>query len=451
MNEPSKTIQVSPSAELNGSLTVPGDKSVGHRALMLGALCEGVTEIENVPDGADNHSTRHVLRSLGVQIEEPSLGVVRVHGRREQGLKEPDGPLDCGNSGTTMRLMAGLLAGQSVAPTLTGDESLSRRPMARIISPLTFMGAKIEALGDGDTAPLRLDMGAAVQGTQYQSPVASAQVKSAVLLAGLRSSEDTVVVEPAPSRDHTERLLRYLGFRVESSPNYLQPDNDEAYVRLFRPAVRVPRARPIVVPGDISSAAFFLVAAALIDGSDLTLKNISTNPTRTGILDVLQRMGVPVEMLDRRILPGNEPVADLRIRGDRSALTGIRIDGDLIPRAIDELPIIAVLATAARGETVIAGAGELRVKESDRIKTTCGLLDAAGAAVVEEDDGLKIAGGCALSAFSFHAAGDHRLAMAAAVAALTADGPCEVQGAEACAVSYPSFFEDLAKLTENGA
>lgn len=450
MSENNKAVVVVPSASLTGSLTVPGDKSVGHRALMLGAICDGVTEIENVPDGADNHSTRQVLRALGVQIDEPSLGVIRVHGRRKQGLMKPSAPLDCGNSGTTMRLMAGLLAGQAVPATLIGDESLSARPMARIIAPLTFMGAKIEAVGHGGRAPLSLKSGAAVQGAQYQSPVASAQVKSAVLLAGLRSEEDTVVVEPAPSRDHTERLLRYLGFRVESSPNYLQPDNEEAYVRLFRPSVRVPRARPIVVPGDISSAAFFLVAAALIDGSDLTLKNVSINPTRTGILDVLQRMGVPVELLHRSILPGNEPVADLRIRGDRSVLTGIRIDGDLIPRAIDELPIIAVLAAAAQGETVIADAAELRVKESDRIKTTCALLSAAGATVVEEEDGLRIAGGSTPKAFSFHAAGDHRLAMAAAVAALTADGPCEVLGAEACAVSYPSFFDDLAKLTVNG-
>lgn len=438
---------VTPCGRLSGTLRVPGDKSVGHRALMFAALCEGVTEVENLPDGEDNHSTRAVLRALGVHIEEPSPGVARVTGRGAQGLLTPSAPLDCGNSGTTMRLMTGLLAGQGIEATLIGDESLTRRPMARVTQPLSLMGFEVEAEGEGERPPIRVAGTAHVPGgMQYESPVASAQVKSALLLASLRCNEDIVVSEPGPSRDHTERLLRYLGFRVEGSGNYHRPDGQGAYVRLYSPKGRVPKARPVVVPGDISSAAFFLVAAALVPDSDLTLKAVSINPTRTGIVDALERFGVRVNVTNRQVVAGNEPVADMVVAGG-AALHGAILEGDLVPRAIDELPVLAVLAAAADGETVIRDAAELRVKESDRIESTARLLRALGAEVEERADGMRVVGPTAFKAFTFDAGGDHRLAMAAAVAALVADGPCEIQGAGACAVSYPGFFDDLASLT----
>ena len=438
---------IAPAERFCGTISVPGDKSVGHRALMLAALCRGVTEIENLSDGADNHSTRAVLRQLGVTIEEPAHLITRVVGRADEGLMTPDQPLDCGNSGTTMRLLSGLLAGQGVVATLTGDESLSRRPMGRIVTPLAQMGVNVMAGGAGQRPPLRLTATSTPMAVTYESPVASAQVKSAVLLASLKALGDTVVVEPSPSRDHTERLLRYLGYRVESSPNYQQPDGKSAYARIYAPGQRLPIARPITVPGDISSAAFFLAAASLVAGADLTLTSVSTNPTRTGILDILTSMGVPIEWTNRKVLVGNEPVADLHLHNHGEPLKPLRIAADLVPRAIDELPVLAVLATAAHGETVVSDARELRVKESDRIATTVALLQAAGADVLEEEDGFRVRGPTPLRAFSFNAMGDHRLAMAAAVAALVADRPCEIHGAEACAVSYPGFFQDLQRLT----
>ena len=438
---------IAPAERFSGTVSVPGDKSVGHRALMLAALCEGETEIENLPDGEDNHSTRAVLRGLGVSIEEPAHLVARVLGRGEVGFLQPTEPLDCGNSGTTMRLLTGLLAGQGVKATLIGDESLSRRPMGRVVAPLAQMGVEVVAQGEGGRPPLLLPGTTRPVGVTYESPIASAQVKSAVLLASLRTDSETAVIEPAPSRDHTEIMLRYLGYRVESSPNYLQPDGKPAHVRIFAPGRRVPSARAMTIPGDISSAAFFLAAASLLPGADLTLTSVSVNPTRTGILDVLRRMGVPMEITNRRVLLGNEPVADFRLRSEGKALRPLHISGDLIPRAIDELPVLAVLATAAAGETVVSEAKELRVKESDRIATTVALLKAAGADVLEAEDGFRVRGPSRLRAFSFDAAGDHRLAMAAAVAALAADGPCEINGAEVCQVSYPAFFQDLGELT----
>ncbi len=441
-----------PARGLAGRLRVPGDKSIGHRALMMGALCRGVTEIEHLPDGEDNRSTRAVLRALGVTIEEPAPGVAVVHGTGA--LTPPSEPLDCGNSGTTMRLMAGLLAGQGVPAELFGDESLTRRPMRRVVTPLRQMGFDVEALGEGGRPPLQVRgatlesaAGASLDGFTYDSPVASAQVKSCVLLAGLRSGDDVVVNEPAPSRDHTELMLRYLGYRISSSPGYARPDDQPASVRLHAPGRHRPTARPMVVPGDISSAAFFLAAGALVEGAEVVIEAVSVNATRTGVLDALALMNAPVRLSNRRILPGGEPVADLHVSGSPGSLRPARIAGALIPRLIDEIPVLAVLAAAIDGETVFADAEELRVKESDRVATTVALLHAAGVDAEARPDGLVVRGGKPLRAFAFDAGHDHRLAMAAAIAGLVADGESELVGAEVCAVSFPDFFDHLDALT----
>ncbi|MCA9565607.1 MAG: 3-phosphoshikimate 1-carboxyvinyltransferase, partial [Myxococcales bacterium] len=384
MSESKETEIIAPVGKLAGQLTVPGDKSVGHRALMMGACAKGDTVIRNLPSGLDNLSTREVLRTLGVVIEDENPAEVIVHGTGGRGFVTPESDLDCGNSGTTMRLMTGLLAGQGVACTLTGDASLSARPMGRVTKPLNEMGYDVKATGEGQRPPVVIEP-TDVDPSEftYASPVASAQVKSCILLASLRSPFDVVITEPAPSRDHTEQMLRYLGYRVETSSNYYQHDGQRTYVRLFGHDDFVPAARPITVPGDISSAAFFLVAAALTQSDQLLLESVSINPTRTGILDVLRAMGVKTELSNRRVLPGNEAVADLRVIP--GPLSGATIGGDLIPRAIDEIPVLAVLATAATGDTVFDGIQELRVKESDRVETTSKLLQAAGCRVDSDE------------------------------------------------------------------
>ena len=424
---------VSPPALLRGTVEVPGDKSITHRALLFNAIAVGDAVIDGFLDAADTRSTLEAMRALGADIEEPGGGRLVVHGRGRAGLVEAADVLDCGNSGTTIRLLTGLLAGFPFLSVLTGDGSLRRRPMGRIVSPLRALGARITARADGTLPPVVIEGGPLAGGQRIETPVASAQVKSALLLAGLAADGPTTVVEPARSRDHTERMLGAMGAGVAT---------EGTAVTLTPPAGDL-AAVDVRVPGDISTAAAWIVAATLHPDADLMLEGVGLNPTRAGILDVLRAMGADIEELDPRDV-GGEPVADLRVRS--AALRGVRIDGDVVPRAIDELPLLALAGALAEGDTVIADAAELRVKESDRVATTAATLRALGAEVEERDDGLAVAGGARLRGAAVEAAGDHRLAMLGAVAGLLADGETTVAGAGAVSISYPDFWADLARV-----
>ncbi|OPY58922.1 MAG: 3-phosphoshikimate 1-carboxyvinyltransferase 1 [Pelotomaculum sp. PtaU1.Bin035] len=425
-------LHVLPAETLRGTAAVPGDKSISHRAVMLGALAEGDTIVENFLPGEDCLSTIDCFRKLGVEIEGPDNCMVKVHGRGPGGLTEPEDVLNAGNSGTTMRLLLGILAGQSFFSVITGDVSLRSRPMARVIGPLEQMGARIGGRQGGNFAPL------AVRGGQlkpfiYSSPVASAQVKSSVLLAGLFADGVTAVIEPHRSRDHTERMLKHFGAAVEISGNTVQVSG---HPRL--------KGQRVIVPGDISSAAFFIVAASIVPGSDITLPGVGVNQTRSGILDVLLEMGAGIELLNQRV-EGGEPVADIRVRYN-GRLTGVTVEGDTIPRLIDEVPVLAVAAATAEGVTKIRNAAELRVKESDRIATVAAMLGKFGADVEELPDGLLLRGGRPLEGVICESHGDHRIAMAAAVAGLIAYGETVVRGAECIDISFPGFASVLKIL-----
>lgn len=420
-------LRIKPAAALRGEVAVPGDKSISHRAVMLGAIAEGDTVIENFLPGEDCLSTIDCMRKLGIKIEGPDDNVVVVHGRGLDGLAEPDDILDAGNSGTTMRLLLGILAGQQFFSVITGDASLRRRPMARLTGPLGEMGAFINGRRDASLAPLAVK-GGNLKSLFFESNVASAQVKSAVLLAGLFADAEslTTVIEPHRSRDHTERMLAYLGAEVEIAGNSVRVKGHPLL-----------KGKRMVVPGDISSAAFFMVAASIVPGSDIILPGVGINPTRSGILDVLREMGAGIELLDQR-LAGKEPVADIRVRY-AGALSGITVSGETIPRLIDEVPVLAVAAALAEGTTIIKDAAELRVKESDRIATILLLLNMLGADAEQLSDGLMIRGGRRLKAVSCESHGDHRIAMAAAIAGLAAEGETVVRGAECIDVSFPGF------------
>ena len=417
---------------IGGEVRVPGDKSISHRALILGALAHGVMEIQGISPAADVESTARCLRALGVEISLAGDRAV-IAGAGPEGLSPPRAPLDCGNSGTTMRLLAGVLAGRPFESVLVGDESLSRRPMRRIIEPLSRMGAEISAR-DGNFPPLRI-RGGGLRGISYTLPVASAQVKSAVLLAGLQAAGDTEVVEPAPSRDHTERMLAYLGAPIEVEGRRIRVRAGEL------------RARPIAVPGDFSSAAYLIAACAARPGCTLLVRDVGVNPTRTGFLDVLGEMGAEVIALDERKMNG-EPVADLLVRGRE--LRAAEVGRELVPRLIDELPLLAVLATQAEGTTVIRDAGELRVKESDRIAAMAGNLRRLGAEVREFPDGMEIRGPCRLRGARLSGFRDHRIVMACAVAGLYASGETAIEGAEWAAISFPGFFRVLEGIRRDG-
>lgn len=406
---------------LAGRVRVPGDKSIGHRSLLIGALCDGAVEVTGLSDGEDNRSSAKILEQMGVHIERHGGGRATVHGVGLEGLVAPEGPLDCGNSGTTMRLTLGILAGQPFEATLIGDHSLSRRPMRRVLEPLKAMGLEVVAARDGNFPPLTVRGRRPLTAIAYASPIASAQIKSAVLLAGLWAEGETTVTEPERSRDHTERMLAYL---MEGR-------------RLV--------ARPIHVPGDLSSAAFMLGAGLLVPGSEVLVEDVGTNPTRTGFLDVLSAMGVEVARGQARELNG-EPAADLGVRC--GPLRGTRIAGALTVRAIDELPLIATLASRAEGATEIRDAHELRVKESDRIAQTAAMLRSFGVPVDEHEDGLTVHGDPdrALSAGRIDADGDHRIAMCASLLALIAPAGSEILGAETIATSFPTFHEALRAL-----
>jgi 3-phosphoshikimate 1-carboxyvinyltransferase len=419
----SRQFHITPGGSLQGVIQVPGDKSISHRCVIFGALADGTTHVSGLLEGMDVLATIAAFRAMGVQIEGPQDGHLSIHGAGVDGLQVPAAALDMGNSGTAMRLLAGLLAGQSFNTTLTGDESLSRRPMRRIVDPLTSMGANIET-AEGGTPPLRIRGGSRLLGIDYTMPVASAQVKSCLLLAGLNAQGHTCVTEPAPTRDHTERMLQGFGYPV-------QRDGATACVE---PGHRL-MATDLVVPGDISSSAFFLVGASIAPGSRLQINNVGINPTRTGILDILTAMGADIELLNEREV-GGEPVADLLVSSAR--LTGIHIDEAHVPLAIDEFPAIFIAAAAAEGETLLTGAEELRVKESDRIAVMAQGLAALGIEVEERSDGMRIRGG-QLHGGRVDSHGDHRIAMAFAMAGLVSDGAIVVDDCDNVATSFPAF------------
>ncbi len=414
---------VQPGGTLTGTLRVPGDKSISHRSVMLGALAEGVTRVTGLLQGEDVLSTLAAFRAMGVRAEGPDHGRLVIHGVGLHGLKAPTGELDMGNSGTAMRLMAGILAGQPFDSVLTGDDSLRLRPMNRVAVPLGSMGAVIRT-AEGGRPPLRIQGGQSLRGIDYAMPMASAQVKSSLLLAGLYATGETRVTEPAPTRDHTERMLRGFGYTVHS---------DGPRIAL-RGGGRL-TACDIDVPADISSATFFLVGAAIAPGSDITLQHVGVNPTRIGVLNILARMGAKVALLNRREV-GGEPVADIRVIG--GALRGITIPEDQVPLAIDEFPALFIAAACAEGETVLTGAEELRVKESDRIAVMATGLRALGIDARETPDGMVIQGG-PLRGGEVDSHGDHRIAMAFAMAALRAAGPITVRDCRNVATSFPDF------------
>ena len=411
---------------LRGRLCVPGDKSISHRALMLSAIAEGRSHIRGFLEGEDTRATARILQQLGVRIEAPSAGERIVHGVGLHGLRGSGEALDCGNAGTGMRLLAGLLAGQRFASTLVGDASLSARPMARVLKPLAAMGARIEAR-EGGLPPLRIDISNGLQAIDFTNEVASAQVKSAVLLAGLYAEGETRVFEPQPTRDYTERMLAALGWPVWIEGNEVRLEGGHAL-----------RAADIDVPADFSSAAFFLVAASIIQGSDLTLESIGINPRRTGLLSALRLMGADITEENPREL-GGERVADLRVR--HAPLRGIELPVELVPDMIDEFPAFFVAAAAASGESYVQGVGELRVKESDRLGTMARALLRMGVEVDEGADSLRVAGGASLSGARIDSHGDHRIAMAIAVAAQLAGGETRIGDCGNVDTSFPGFLE----------
>ncbi|MBD7952661.1 3-phosphoshikimate 1-carboxyvinyltransferase [Stenotrophomonas sp. Sa5BUN4] len=409
---------------LQGSLVIPGDKSVSHRAVMFAALADGTSTIDGFLEGEDTRATARIFSQMGARMETPSPSRRVVHGVGIDGLQAPQGELDCGNAGTGMRLIAGVLAGQAFDSVLIGDESLSRRPMRRVTGPLAQMGARIDTQADG-TPPLHVHGGQPLKGIAFASPVASAQVKSAVLLAGLYADGETSVVEPHPTRDYTERMLAAFGVEIEYSPGKAR----------LRGGQRL-RATDIVVPADFSSAAFFLVAASIIPGSELRLQQVGLNPRRTGLLHALRLMGADITE-ENPAEQGGEPVADLLVR--HAPLKGARIPEALVPDMIDEFPALFVAAAAAEGQTVVTGAAELRVKESDRLAAMATGLRTLGVQVDETEDGATIHGGAVLGSGTIESHGDHRIAMAFAIAGQLTDGDVRINDVANVATSFPGF------------
>lgn len=438
-----KVIRVKRGPVIQTEITVPGDKSISHRAIMLASLSNGVCKITNFLNGEDCLSTMEAFRKLGVTIDHPEPQTVIVHGSKGE-FTEPKEDIYCGNSGTTMRLMSGILAAQPFKTRLTGDPSLSKRPMRRVIEPLTQMGAKFSTDGENGTPPLNIE-GGNLKAITYHTPVASAQVKSAVLLAGLFTPGVTTVVEPSQSRDHTERMLEYFLVQVRREEPSRQAPKAERKISIAGQQ-RV-ESRDFAVPGDISSAAFWLVAAGAQPGSRLLIKNVGLNPTRTGILAVLIRMGARIREVIEFVENG-EPAGVIDIKG--SELHGTVIQGAEIPNVIDEIPILAVAGALAVGETIIRDAKELRVKETDRIAAVAGNLRAMGVTVEETEDGMKIQGGAKLKGARLKSFGDHRIAMAFAIAGLFASGETIIEDVECVQTSYPGF-NDTLRVIQRGA
>jgi 3-phosphoshikimate 1-carboxyvinyltransferase len=422
---------------VKGNITIPGDKSISHRALMLGAIAEGETIIEGLLLGEDPRSTAGCFRAMGAEISELNSERVIVQGIGLGNLQEPEDVLDAGNSGTTIRLMLGLLASHPDRLfTVTGDHSLRSRPMSRVIKPLEQMGAKIWGRKGNSLAPLAVK-GQKLQSIHYQSPIASAQVKSCILLAGLMVDGQTTVTEPALSRDHSERMLRAFGANLAVDPD------THSVTLTGQPTLK---GQKVIVPGDVSSAAFWLVAGAIVPGSDLLITNVGINPTRTGVLDALEMMEADITRENERVVAG-EPVADLRVK--YSQLQACEIAGDLIPRLIDEIPVLAVAAAFAKGTTVIKDAAELRVKESDRLAVMATELGKMGANISELADGLEITGGQELQGAEVDSFTDHRIAMSLAIAALRATGKTTILRAEAASISYPNFVDTLTQVLQS--
>jgi 3-phosphoshikimate 1-carboxyvinyltransferase len=427
----SEKLVVRRSGGLSGRVPVPGDKSISHRALVLGGIADGASRVEKFLPSADCVATMSVMRRLGVEIEEHSPTTLIVHGRGLHGLREADDVLDCARSGTSMRLLAGLLAGQPFLSVLSGDIQLRRRPMGRIVEPLVQMGALVLGRDGGKLPPLAI-RGGNLQGIEYALPVASAQVKSALLLAGLYAEGPTTLRVPGPARDHTERMLGAMGGSVGGT----------YYELHVEPAVRL-GAVDMAVPGDMSSAAFLLVAATLVPRSEITVQGVGVNPTRTGLLDVLAAMRADVVLHNDRTVSG-EPVADLTVRS--AELHGTEVGGTLVVRAIDEFPVLAVAATQAHGETVVRDAAELRVKETDRIATTVAELRRMGAEIEARPDGFAVRGPTPLRGAEVHSHGDHRLGMALAVAGLVARGETLVRDTVCIGDSFPGFSATMVRL-----
>lgn len=415
---------------LKGEVTIPGDKSISHRAVMFGSLAEGTTEVTNFLQGADCLSTIEAFRQMGITIENSPERIL-IHGRGLHGLNAPSDVLDMGNSGTTTRLISGILAGQPFESTLTGDASIQKRPMRRIMEPLSMMGASIVSINGNDCAPLRIT-GAPLHGIHYHSKVASAQVKSAVLLAGLYADGETLVTEPSLSRNHTEIMLRTFGADLTS----------EGRTAKVCPEPRL-EGQKVHVPGDISSAAYFIAAGLLVPGAEILIKNVGINPTRDGILKVAQEMGGNITLLNEN--HDGEPTADLLIKHSR--LHGVVIEGDIIPTLIDELPIINIMAACAEGTTVIRNAAELKVKESNRIDVMVQYLGAMGCDITGTEDGMVIVGGRPLHGTEVDSHMDHRIAMSFAIASLIAEGETIIKGSDVVNISYPDFYKDLQRLS----
>lgn len=420
---------------LKGSVTVPGDKSISHRCIMFGSIADGITEVRNFLQGADCLATIRCFRSLGIEIEETD-STVTVHGKGLHGLSAPDGILDVGNSGTTTRLLSGILAGQPFESRLSGDESLNSRPMKRIMDPLTQMGARISSIPGNGCAPLHIAP-SSLHGIHYDSPVASAQVKSCLLLAGLYADGETSVTEPSLSRNHTELMLREFGADIRTTHAL---DSTRATASI-RPCSGL-YGQKITVPGDISSAAYFIAAGLIVPDSEILIENVGINRTRAGILKVCEDMGGNITLLNERT-EGGEKIADILVK--TSSLHGITIEGDIIPTLIDEIPVIAVMAAVAEGTTVIKDASELKVKETDRIETVTDNLKAMGCNVTPTADGMIITGG-KLKGASIHTLLDHRIAMAFSIAALVAEGNTKILDSKCVDVSYPTFYDTFEQL-----
>lgn len=418
---------------MKGELTVPGDKSISHRGIMFGAIAEGTTELEGFLDGADCRSTISCFRQMGIEISQDH-DRVQIHGKGLYGLRQPKDMLDAGNSGTTVRLISGILAGQPFTTQLTGDASIQKRPMKRIMTPLSLMGASIRSLAGNDCAPLEIHGGSLVP-IHYDSPVASAQVKSCVLLAGLYAEGQTSVTEPVPSRDHTERMLSGFGAEITSRE---RTATVTGHPRLI--------GQHITIPGDISSAAYFIAAGLICPNSDLYIRNVNTNPTRAGILTVAKQMGGKITLENQRVVSGEE-VCDIHVVS--SDLHGTQIDRELIPSLIDEIPVIAVMAAFAEGTTVIKDAQELKVKESNRIDSVTENLNAMGADAIPTEDGMIIHGGRPLHGTRILTRSDHRIAMSFAIAGLAADGETTFDDPGCIDISYPTFFETLRSVMDS--
>jgi len=445
-----RKITVNQAKKLKGEIRVPGDKSISHRAVMLGALAEGETLVHNFLSSADCRATVECFRKLGIEIEEEHRAQsiehsLRIKGRGLHGLTKPEGILNVGNSGTTIRIISGILAGQVFETTITGDASIQKRPMRRIAEPLGRMGARVEGRegrdkreekggGGKEIYPPLIISGGKLRSIEYKLPMASAQVKSCVLLAGLYAEGETTIIEPAPSRDHTERMLAYLGVPLRRFKNEIDLRGGVSF-----------EGREIEVPGDISSAAYFMVAGLLVPDSDILIREVGTNPTRTGIIEVLHRMGADLEVMDEEILSG-EPRANIRVKYQGARVKGMEMGGELIPKIIDEIPIIAVLATQAEGQTIIKDAKELRVKESDRIKTISTELKKMGARIEEKEDGMVITGPTKLKGAAVQSYGDHRVAMSLVVAGLAAEGETVIEDTECIETSFPGFESLLSKI-----